>query len=79
MWLAKLRHGVLRIATPVGPRYVRPPFSQRAYLLWMFRNFNVLPVQVLNAKQQELVAQLSADDRWAALRELREKLGTSRN
>ena len=46
MWISKLRWGVLRLVTPVGPRYVRPAFWERVYLLWVFRNFSVLPQNV---------------------------------
>ena len=34
-----LRWGVLRLVTPLGPRYVRPRFLERVYLIWVFRNF----------------------------------------
>ena len=44
----KLNDGVLRVLTPLGPRYIRPSFKQRLYLLWVFRNFQVLPMQVLS-------------------------------
>jgi hypothetical protein len=40
MWLEKLSWGVLRVLTPLGPRYVKPSLAQRFYLLWIFRNFH---------------------------------------
>ncbi len=43
MWIDKLSAGVLRVLTPVGPRYIKPQFSQRIYLLWIFRHFEMLP------------------------------------
>jgi hypothetical protein len=52
MWLEKLSLGVLRVLTPLGPRYVNPSFAQRFYLLWIFRNFESLPVKVLSPRQQ---------------------------
>jgi len=47
MWIEKLLGGVLRVLTPLGARYIRPALAQRIYLLWIFRNFKVLPLQVL--------------------------------
>ncbi len=55
MWLEKLFAGVLRVLTPLGPRYVQPSFTQRLYLLWLFRNFPTLPVKVLSARQQRWI------------------------
>ena len=55
MWLARLRQGVLRVATDAGRRYVAPSAWERVALLWMFRHFTVLPQQVLTPRQQELV------------------------
>jgi len=49
--IEKLWGGVLRVLTPLGPRYLRPTFLQRAYLLWIFRNFHTLPVKVLSSQQ----------------------------
>lgn len=55
MWLQKLSGGVLRVLTPLGPRYFRPSFAQRLYLLWVFRNFQTLPAKVLNSRQTRLI------------------------
>lgn len=55
MWLEKLTRGMLRVLTPLGPRYVNPSFWQRLYLLWLFRNFHTLPVKVLSTRQQQRV------------------------
>ncbi len=60
MWIGKLYDGVLRVLTPVGPRYIRLSFSQRIYLLWMFRHFDMLPQQVLNSRQRKLIDSLCA-------------------
>jgi hypothetical protein len=58
MWLEKLTQGMLRVLTPLGPRYVNPSLFQRLYLLWLFRNFETLPVKVLSAGQQKRVDQI---------------------
>jgi hypothetical protein len=55
MWMEKLSHGVLRVLTPLGPRYLNPSFAQRLYLLWIFRNFETLPVKVLSLRQQQRI------------------------
>ncbi len=51
MWMDKLFGGVLRVLTPLGPRYLKPTLLQRIYLLWIFRNFQTLPVKVLSPFQ----------------------------
>ena len=53
--IEKLSSGVLRVLTPLGPRYVRPSFLQRLYLLWLFRNFPLLSPQVLSRRQQQII------------------------
>lgn len=58
MWIEKLAAGVLQVDTPIGPRYLRPNFHQRAYLLWTFRNFPSLPQQVLSPREQRLIDHL---------------------
>jgi hypothetical protein len=64
MWLEKLFSGVLRVLTPLGPRYLKPTFMQRLYLLWVFRNFPSLPVKVLTARQRRLIESMCADDKF---------------
>ena len=49
MWIEKLADGVVRVQTPIGPRYLMPSFLQRVYFLWMFRHFPILPHAVLSA------------------------------
>lgn len=58
--MERLLDGVLRVRTPLGPRYVRPSFFQRVYLLWVFRNFQVLPVKVLSVRQQRRIEAMLA-------------------
>ena len=53
--IEKLASGVLRVLTPLGPRYVRPSFLQRVYLLWLFRNFPTLSPEVLSHRQQRAI------------------------
>jgi hypothetical protein len=60
MWMEKLSQGVLRVLTPLGPRYLNPSFAQRLYLLWIFRNFETLPVKVLSSRQQSWIEALCA-------------------
>ncbi len=55
MWMEKLSEGVLRVLTPLGPRYVKPTCLQRIYLLWVFRNFRTLPVSVLSPGQKRRI------------------------
>jgi hypothetical protein len=54
----KLADGVLRVVTPLGPRYINPSFLQRVYLVWMFRHFATLPHQVLRSRQQKMIDRL---------------------
>jgi hypothetical protein len=60
MWMEKLSHGVLRVLTPLGPRYLSPSLAQRFYLLWIFRNFETLPVKVLSLRQQRRIEAMCA-------------------
>jgi hypothetical protein len=70
MWIEKLSCGVLRVLTPLGPRYIEPTFWQRVYLLWIFRNFQTLPPQVLSRRQQQLIDGMCAEQRFTALPQL---------
>jgi len=70
MWLEKLSLGVLRVLTPLGPRYVNPSFVQRLYLLWIFRNFHTLPVKVLSPRQQKRIDSICARHGFVSLLEL---------
>src|SRR5271154_2002001 len=72
MWLEKLSLGVLRVLTPLGPRYVNPSLVQRLYLLWIFRNFHTLPVKVLSPGQQKRIDGICAQHGFVSLLELNE-------
>jgi hypothetical protein len=67
MWMGKLAGGVLRVVTPLGPRYISPSFQQRILLLWIFRHFHNLPQQVLSGWQQSLIDTLCADHTFVSL------------
>jgi hypothetical protein len=65
MWIEKLATGVVEVQTPIGPRFVLPSFIQRVYLLWMFRNFPILPYAVLSLRQQRLIDRMCLEQRFA--------------
>jgi hypothetical protein len=67
MLIDKLAAGVVQVQTPIGPRYVMPSFRQRVYLLWMFRNFPILPHAVLNRRQQRMIDQMCGEQRFASM------------
>ena len=66
MWIEKLAAGVVQVQTPIGPRYVMPSFVQRVYLLWMFRNFPILPHAVLGRRQQRMIDRMCSEQRFAS-------------
>ena len=67
MGLEKLFSGVLRILTPLGPRYLQPSFTQRLHLLWIFRNFSSLPLKVLTSRQLRLIERMCAENRFVSM------------
>lgn len=67
MWIDKLLDGVVRIVTPIGPRYIRLTLVQRAYFLWIFRHFDKLPQQVLSDNQQRFIDELCVEHRFISL------------
>ena len=67
MWIDKLAAGVLRVQTALGPRYLVPSWAQRIYLMWLFRNFDVLPHTVLSRRQQRMIDRMCADQRFATV------------
>jgi len=69
MWFEKLFGGVLRVLTPLGPRYIRLSIGQRIYLMWVFRHFQVLPLQVLSSRQRRVVDALCVEPRFVSLTE----------
>ena len=67
MWIDKLVEGVVRILTPIGPRYIQLTLMQRLYFLWIFRHFEKLPQQVLSERQQRFLDQLCVEHRFISL------------
>jgi hypothetical protein len=67
MWIDKLADGVVQVQTPIGPRYVMPSFLQRAYFLWMFRHFPILPHAVLTSWQKRLIDRLCSEQRFVSM------------
>jgi len=67
MWIEKLAGGVVRVQTPIGPRFVLPSLSQRVYLMWMFRNFPILPHAVLNRRQQHMIDRMCSEQAFASI------------
>lgn len=65
--IEKLLDGVVRIITPVGPRYIRLTLRQRVYFLWIFRHFDKLPQQVLSERQQHFIDELCVEHRFISL------------
>ena len=67
MLLDKLSTGVLKVLTPLGPRYIKLSLSQRVLLIWIFRHFEMLPLQVLNPWQQSLIDALCIQQQFIAM------------
>jgi len=67
MLIDKLAAGVVQVQTPIGPRYVMPSFKQRVYLLWVFRNFPILPHAVLSRRQQRMIDRMCSEQRFASM------------
>lgn len=60
--LDKVRAGVLQLSTPNGSVCVKPPFKERLLLLWIFRNFKILPEQVLGEREKKFIDRLRNSD-----------------
>jgi hypothetical protein len=67
MLIEKLAGGVVRVQTPIGPRYLMPSFLQRVHMLWMFRNFAILPFAVLNRLQQRMIDRMCSEQRFESI------------
>jgi hypothetical protein len=67
MLIDKLAAGVVQVQTPIGPRYVMPSFLQRMYLLWMFRNFPILPHAVLSRREQRMIDRMCSEQSFASM------------
>ena len=58
MSIQVLFRGVLRVQTPAGCRHFKPMFRDRAALVWIFRHFASLPLQVLTEPQRKLLSRI---------------------
>jgi len=67
MWIEKLADGVVEVDTPIGSRYVQPNFTQRIYLLWTFRHFSSLPLQVLRPREARLIDRLWRENKFVSV------------
>jgi len=67
MWTKKLSAGVLRILTPLGPRYLKPSLTQRVYFCGHSAHFEKLPLQVLNRRQTEMIQTLWNEQRFVSV------------
>ena len=67
MWFEKLFRGVLRVLTPLGPRYIKLSLAQRIYLLWVFRHFQILPLQVLTRGQRKVIDAMCVEPCFVSL------------
>jgi len=64
MLIEKICRGVLVVETNSGLRYVQPSLVQRIRLLWTFRNFRLLPEEVLNRHERALIDVLCRKGRF---------------
>lgn len=58
MLLEKIRRGVLHVATETGTHSIEPSLLEKLLLLWTFRNFRVLPEEVLTQSERQFIGQL---------------------
>jgi hypothetical protein len=65
MWMTRIFHGVLQVSTDAGARYLRPRIWERLGLLWTFRNFKILPQQVLTQRQRRLIQAVCSRRKFA--------------
>jgi len=61
--LEKLTRGVLHVSFAAGLSYVRPNLRERVRLLWLFRNFRILPCHVLHPRQKKWLSALCENNR----------------
>ncbi len=67
MLIDKLADGVVRVQTPIGPRYLMLSFLQRLYFMWMFRHFPILPHVVLSGWQRRMIDDLCSGQRFVSM------------
>jgi hypothetical protein len=72
MWslLFKVSRGVLRIRTDAGLRYVALGRLERVYLLWVFRHFRVLPIEIFSGGTVRVERLLSREKTWGYMKDI---------
>jgi hypothetical protein len=65
MSIRRQLRGVLEIITPSGTYYLSPSISERLFLIWIFRNFRLLPFTVLSQTQRRMIESIAAKSRRA--------------
>jgi hypothetical protein len=63
MLIEKIRRGILQVTTDSGLHYVQPSLFEKLQLLWTFRNFRVLPSEVLTQHERQFIGQLCSQSR----------------
>jgi hypothetical protein len=66
MVIEKICRGVLAVETDAGVRYLQPSLLERIRLMWTFRNFHVLPEEVLNRHERALIDSLCRNGKFLA-------------
>jgi hypothetical protein len=64
MLIEKICRGVLAVETEAGVRYIQPSLVERIWLTWTFRNFHVLPEEVLNRRERALIDSLCRNGKF---------------
>lgn len=76
MQMRRQIRGVLEVITPSGTHYLSPTFSERLLLIWIFRNFRTLPLNVLSEAQRKKIEGMANAYRRAEPFRCDEILGT---
>jgi hypothetical protein len=66
MLINKIRRGVVAVETEAGVRYLQPSLLERILLTWTFRNFRVLPEEVLNSHERAVIDSLCRNGKYVA-------------
>ena len=76
MSLRRQLRGLLQVITPAGVHYVSPSFAERIYLIWLFRNFRMLPSTVLSKAERRRIQSMVTKYRRASAPQCDEILGS---
>jgi hypothetical protein len=74
--IARLSHGVLEVITSSGSHYLNPTIFERLQLIWMFRHFRILPLNVLNERGQRAIEVMASNRGYVPPEHRDEILGT---